>query len=114
MTRRRTAIYFKDLVSGKEPAREWLESLKDHIGQARISARILRAESGNFGDHKSVGDGVMELRIPVGPGYRLYYALDGKDIILLLVGGDKSTQNKDIEVAKKHWVSHKAEKSKGG
>ncbi len=110
MIRRRTATYFKDLATGKEPAREWLKSLKDRMGQARISARILRAESGNFGDHKSVGEGVTELRIPVGPGYRLYYALDGEDIILLLIGGDKSTQSKDIEIAKKYWVSHKAEK----
>lgn len=113
MTKLRTAIYYKDSKSGKEPAREWLESLRDRAGQARIFTRIARAESGNFGDHRSVGENVLELRIDVGPGYRVYYALDGSDIILLLVGGDKSTQSKDIEAAKKYWAIHKLE-SEGG
>jgi putative addiction module killer protein len=112
MIRLRTARYYKDVSTGIEPAREWLESLKDRMGQARIYVRIDRAEKGNFGDHKSVGEGVMELRIPIGPGYRLYYAFDGEDIILLLLGGDKATQDKDILSAKRFWTKHKAE-SKG-
>ena len=109
MIQQRTAIFYKDPVTGKEPASEWLESLKDRAARSRIYTRILRAEGGNFGDYKSVGDGVLELRIPVGPGYRIYYALDGADIILLLMGGDKSTQEKDIALAKKYWSAHKAE-----
>lgn len=113
MTKPRTAIYYKDTKTGKEPAREWLESLRDHAGQARIITRIARAESGNFGDHRSVGENVLELRIDVGPGYRVYYALDGNDIILLLVAGDKSSQSKDIETAKQYWAVHKLE-TKGG
>ena len=109
MSDRKTAVYFRDLQTGKEPAREWLESLRDPTAQSRIYVRIARAENGNFGDHRSVGEGVMELRIPVGPGYRLYYALDGVEIILLLMAGDKSTQSKDIELAKRNWLQQKAE-----
>ncbi len=107
--RRRVAIYYRDPSSGKEPAAEWLESLKDQVSRSRIYARILRAEGGNFGDHKPVGEGLLELRITIGPGYRIYYALDGSDIILLLMGGDKSTQKKDISLAKKYWSAHQAE-----
>jgi putative addiction module killer protein len=113
MIRRRTAIYFKDSQSKAEPARGWLEKLKDRVAQAAIYVRIARAESGNFGDHKSVGEGVMEMRIPFGPGYRLYYAFDGQEVILLLVGGDKSTQSKDIRRAKEFWESHKAKNKRG-
>ena len=113
MVKLRTAIYYKDSSTGKEPAREWLESLKDRSGQARIFTRIVRAESGNFGDYRSVGENIFELRIDAGPGYRVYYALDGNDIILLLVAGDKSSQTKDIEMAKQYWTAHKLE-SKGG
>jgi putative addiction module killer protein len=113
MIRRRTAIYFKDSQSKSEPAREWLESLRDRVAQAAIYVRIARAESGNFGDHKSVGGGVMEMRIPVGPGYRVYYALDGSDVILLLIGGSKATQSKDIQKAKEFWQSHKAKGKRG-
>ncbi len=71
MTQRRTAIYYKNSKAAKEPARDWLESLKDRVGQARIYTRIARAEAGNFGDHRPVGQSVFELRIDVGPGYRV-------------------------------------------
>lgn len=108
MIRRRTAFYFKDPQTKAEPVREWLERLKDRVAQAAIYVRIARAEAGNFGDRKSLGDGVTEMRIAVGPGYRLYYALEGQDVILLLVGGDKSTQSRDIRTAKKSWQLHKA------
>jgi putative addiction module killer protein len=80
---------------------KWLLKLKDIRGKVAILRRIKRVRDGNFGDHKSVGDGVSELRIPIGAGYRVYYTQRGKEIIILLVGGDKSTQSKDIEKAKK-------------
>ena len=105
-SKRRTAVYFKN-IRGKEPAREWLKRLKDLSARVKIFSRIDRAEEGNFGDHKSVGEGVHELRIAVGPGYRVYYALEGEEIILLLLGGDKSTQDKDIRQAKEFWKEHK-------
>ncbi|MCL2529454.1 MAG: type II toxin-antitoxin system RelE/ParE family toxin [Coriobacteriia bacterium] len=79
----------------------WFTKKLDVTAKARISIRIDRIMMGNLGDSKSVGYGVTELRIDFGPGYRLYYAKRGKQIILLLIGGDKSTQSRDIELAKK-------------
>ncbi len=79
---------------------EWLKALKDPIGKARILARIRAAELGHFADSTAVGDGVFELRIHVGPGYRVYYWRHGTDTHWLLCGGDKSTQRRDIGKAK--------------
>ena len=78
----------------------WLRALRDPIAKARIIARIRSAEQGNFGDCEPVGDGISEMRIHVGPGYRLYYCRRGDVIYLLLCGGDKSTQPRDIRQAK--------------
>lgn len=77
----------------------WLSNLKDKAGKARILKRIRAAEGGNFGDCEPVGEGVSEMRIHVGPGYRLYYTRIGEVIYLLLVGGDKSSQPRDIKRA---------------
>jgi putative addiction module killer protein len=77
----------------------WLSNLKDKVGKARILKRIRAAEGGNFGDCEPVGDGVSEMRIHAGPGYRLYYTRIGEVIYLLLVGGDKSSQSRDIKRA---------------
>jgi len=77
----------------------WFESLKDKQTARRIQVRIDRAELGNFGDHKSVGAGVWEMRIHHGPGFRLYFMLRGLEIVILLAGGDKSTQTNDIQTA---------------
>ena len=77
----------------------WLSALKDKIGRARITHRIRSAEHGNFGDCEPVGDGVFEMRVHVGPGYRVYYTRRGQVIYLLLLGGDKSTQKRDIKRA---------------
>lgn len=105
--KKRQAVYYKD-AKGREPARDWLDKLKDRKGQAKITVRIARAELGNFGDHKAVGEGVSELRIDFGPGYRVYYALDEDgEIILLLMGGDKSSQSKDIARAIEFWKEHR-------
>jgi putative addiction module killer protein len=78
----------------------WLKDLRDSVGKARIIARIRSAEAGNFGDCEPVGDGISELRIHCGPGYRLYYTRKGKIVYLLLCGGNKSTQKQDIKKAK--------------
>jgi len=77
----------------------WLSNLKDKIGKARILKRIRAAEGGNFGDCEPVGEGVSEMRIYVGPGYRLYYTRTGEVIYLLLLGGGKSSQSRDIKRA---------------
>ena len=74
-----------------------------HGVQARIQGRVLRFENGNLGDHKNVGGGVWEARLDFGPGYRLYFGKDGAAVILLLAGGDKTSQSKDIAAAKHYW-----------
>ena len=79
----------------------WLRGLRDKQAAARIKARILRMTLGNFGDAKAVAPGISELRMDSGPGYRIYFARKGKVILVLLCGGDKSTQAADIEKAKK-------------
>lgn len=98
--------YYAD-DKGKEPFRNWLYGLRDRAAFARITARLDRVELGNFGFCKGLGSGVSELKIDYGPGYRVYYAIDGKTVVLLLIGGDKSTQAKDIETAKLYWASHR-------
>ncbi len=90
-----------DVVQTDEFAK-WLKRLKDTAARARILLRIQRlVVTSKFGDAKPVGDGVFEMRIDYGPGYRLYYALRGSEVVLLLVGGDKSSQQKDVVKAKK-------------
>jgi len=79
---------------------KWLKKLKDTKGRVSIIRRIGRVAQGNFGDHKSVGDEVWELRLTTGPGYRVYYTKKDDEIVILLVGGDKSTQTENISKAK--------------
>ena len=78
---------------------DWLADLKDKVGRARIILRIRSAEHGNFGDCEPVGEGVFEMRVHFGPGYRAYYTRRTKVVYLLLLGGDKSTQKRDIKRA---------------
>lgn len=80
---------------------DWLVQLGDQKARFAIIARIRRAELGNLGDHKNLGDGLSEMRINFGPGYRLYYTIEGTSIYILLCGGDKSTQRADIEKARR-------------
>lgn len=82
--------------------------------RARIQTRIDRVELGNFGDHKSVGGGVSELRIDVGPGYRLYFGRDGETLVILLGGGVKKGQTADIKTARSRWQAYKQEKRNAG
>jgi len=79
----------------------WINGLKDRKNRLIINARIRRVSAGNFGNTKSVGDNVSELIIDYGPGYRVYYTRRGNEIVILLCGGDKSNQSKDIEKAKR-------------
>lgn len=79
---------------------KWLSDLRDPIAKARITARIRSAQHGNFGDCEAVGDGISEMRIHVGAGYRAYYTRRGEVIYLLLCGGDKGSQKRDIKQAK--------------
>ena len=88
--------------TGRIPFRDWLANL-DVTTRARVQARILRFETGNLGDHKEVGGGVCEARFDFGPGYRVYFGRRGRQLILLLTGGDKRSQKRDIRRAKESW-----------
>ena len=88
---------------GNDPYIEWLAELADRQARARILVRVQRMAAGNFGDCKSLQEGVWELRIDWGPGYRVYYAQAGKRLILLLAGGDKRKQQADIAQALERW-----------
>lgn len=91
---------------GKKPFTIWLESFKDVKTKRRIDSRLDRLEFGNFGDRKLVGDGVYELRLDFGAGYRIYYGEIGNVIVLLLLGGDKSTQERDVKQAKIYFKNY--------
>ena len=86
-------------VEKTDEFRDWIDTLKDRAGRARILVRVDRLIDGNPGQHRDLTDGVSELKIDIGPGYRVYYAQRGTRLLLLLAGGDKSTQQKDIAKA---------------
>jgi putative addiction module killer protein len=90
-------------IDGSEPYADWLAGLKDKQARARVMVRVLRMGAGNFGDCKPLAEGVWELRIDWGPGYRVHYAMAGRQLLLLLVGGDKRRQQADIATALKYW-----------
>ena len=94
---------------GREPFSEWLNGLRDKMAQARIRIRLRlrQVEAGNLGDCEPVGEGVLELRVHVGAGYRVYCGRHGKTVVLLLCGGDKASQVRDIEQAKQLWMEWK-------
>jgi putative addiction module killer protein len=93
--------------SGKDLFDDWLTKLADARAQAKIASRINRLAAGNFGDCKSLGQGLSELRIAWGPGYRIYYALIGRECVLLLCGGDKRKQSSDIDRALEYLKDYK-------
>jgi putative addiction module killer protein len=90
--------------SEKDVFMEWRRELRDTKAKIAVDRRINRMELSNFGDHKFCRDGVWELRIDVGPGYRVYYAISGTQVVLLLCGGDKRTQDTDIDRAYRYWL----------
>ena len=96
-------------TDGKVPFDIWFSKLKDRRAKARILMRLKRVESDNFGDAKSLGGGIYELRITEGKAYRIYYARDGGEIVLLLCGGNKLGQSKDIKQARQYWSDYHAE-----
>jgi len=91
---------------GSAPFAEWLRTLKDRKARNNIRVRIARLRLGNLGDYKSVGHGVLELRVDIGPGYRVYIGQDGSRFILLLYGGTKRTQAVDIKKAQEYWADY--------
>ncbi len=99
------------LADQSTPVTDWLQALRDVRARAQIEVRLRRVSTGNFGDCKSVGEGVSELRIDLGAGYRVYYAKHGQTLIILLCGGDKSSQQNDIAHAKDYWANWKRRNS---
>jgi len=93
--------------SGKDVIGEWLADLGDSRARAKIAVRIARLAAGNFGDCKPLRNGVWELRVDWGPGYRVYYAMIGRASVILLCGGDKRRQSSDIQRAIEHWNDYK-------
>ncbi len=101
-------IVFYEGADGGVPARDWLERIEsDKKIYSILMNRLDRVATGNFGDCKPVGDGVSELRVDFGPGYRIYYGID-REIIVLLFGGTKKTQTSDIAKAKRFWSDYNA------
>ena len=92
---------------GKAPFSNWVNDLSDLKGRAKVRERIARLRLGNMGDCEPVGEGVSELRIHYGPGYRVYFGQEGKKIVVLLLAGAKRTQKKDIKTAKNFWKDYK-------
>jgi putative addiction module killer protein len=103
-TPKQVIVYARD--NGKEPFTEWLYGLRDAVSRRRILARVSRLQHGNYGDCAPVGEGVSELRLFFGPGYRVYFGEEGNHLVVLLCGGDKSSQSKDIEQAKAYWKEY--------
>lgn len=97
-------IHYCD-ADGRDLFARWLDSISDMQARARVAARLVCLQNANFGDCKPLGDGVWEIRIDWEAGYRVYYALAGKQAILLCEGGDKRTQSADIKRAKQRWKS---------
>jgi putative addiction module killer protein len=93
-----------ETTQGQAPFSSWFDALRDRGASARIQKRLDRVELGNLGDYRSVGEGVFELRIDYGPGYRIYFAQTDLVVILLLCGGDKRSQDRDILQAKQFWI----------
>ena len=103
-----TVLEYED-KDGESPFSDWFDDL-DRASAARVTMALARMEHGNLGDTKSVGDGVMERRIPFGPGVRVYFGRDGATLIILLGGGTKQRQDRDIATAKRHWDDYQRRK----
>lgn len=91
---------------GNNVFRTWIRKLKDNTARARIRVRLNRIRLGNFGDCKPVGEGVSEIRIDYGPGYRVYFGRSGFAVVILLCGGTKKKQSEDIKLAQKYWADY--------
>ena len=102
----KTVVVYVD-ANGNEPFTDWLAGLRDQKTKERIRVRIRRLESGLYGDCAPVGEGVLELRLFFGPGYRIYFGEDEGQLVILLCGGDKGSQNRDIRTAKAYWKEYK-------
>jgi putative addiction module killer protein len=106
-------VYPKQIVfyadeDGNEPFQVWIDNLRDQQGRRRIISRLFRVQQGNYGDVEPIGEGLSELRLFFGPGYRVYFGEDAGNIVVILCGGDKASQDRDIEAAKDYWKEYKS------
>ncbi|NTV51697.1 MAG: type II toxin-antitoxin system RelE/ParE family toxin [Candidatus Firestonebacteria bacterium] len=99
--------------AGREPFVEWLIHLTELQAKVAITKQLERAQFGNLGDCKAVGEGVLELEVPVGPGYRVYLGQDGKFLVILPYGGEKHTRKEDVKLAKKYGADYKLRRQEG-
>lgn len=113
MEARERQILYYETEDGRQPFREWFVSLKDIETRNKIRVRIDRISLGNFGYCKSVGEGVLELKIDFGPGFRVYFGQVKDELVLLLIGGDKKSQKRDIETAHNYWADYRRRHDKG-
>lgn len=100
-------IRIYETEEGRAPFGEWMDRQEAPV-HGRVMDRLERVELGNLGYHRGVGDGVFELKIDFGPGYRVYFGMDGNELVVLLIGGSKKTQRQDIETAKQYWRNYNA------
>lgn len=107
-------IEIYETSSGKRPFEAWFEDIREILTRAKVLTRLDRLKLGNFGDCKAIGDGICELRIHYGPGIRVYYSKIGNKVILLLCGGDKRSQVKDINKAKEYLKDYRSREKKYG
>ena len=98
-------IFYAD-VDGNEPFQVWLDALRDTQGRRRIIKRLFRVQQGNYGDVEPIGEGLSELRLFFGPGYRVYFGEDSGNIVIVLCGGDKDSQDRDIENEAVYWQEY--------
>ncbi|MBS0622982.1 MAG: type II toxin-antitoxin system RelE/ParE family toxin [Verrucomicrobia bacterium] len=105
-------IEFYRTISGRNPFDDWFEGIREMHTRSKILTRLDRLKLGNFGDCKAIGDGIAELRIHYGPGIRIYYSKIGNKVILLLCGGDKDSQTKDISKAKEYLKEYQSREEK--
>lgn len=96
------AVFYYEAPNGRCPFRDWLDDQEASV-QGLVAARLARLRRGLFGDAKSLGGGLFELRLHAGPGYRIYYGREGRTVVILLDAGSKRGQASDIEVARRHW-----------
>ncbi len=100
-------VEYYETADGKQPFRDWFNSLRDRRAQAKIQIRIDRVSLGNLGYCRSVGQGVMKLKVDYGSGYRVYFGQFGDKLVILLSGGDKSSQNRDIRASHEYWRDYR-------
>ncbi len=105
----KTLVSYTD-SNGKCPFEDWLNSMRNIKARANVRSRLARVRLGNFGNCEPVGSGVLELKIYFGPGYRVYFAIENQEIVVLLCGGDKGTQSNDIQKAKAYWEDWRVRK----